>query len=203
MTVKEVLTLSSQFLNKEDELKDDIASGGESSGTKTFKTLLNAVNIVNNEIASDYFPLTIEEEIDIQNNKIYYDDLSKNVKDIYTITSLDRSMSYRFKTFENYLNVFAGGRVVITYSYFPEQAAAQDILTTFGGKVSARTFALGVVAEYYFISGIFDEAQVWHKRFVDSINSNLSKKGIVKMPKRKWLWYMKKHFLQKNISTKK
>ena len=191
MTVKEVLTLASQFLNKEDDFEDYIA-GVDSFPSKSFKVLLNALNIINSEIANDYFPLMIEEEIDIQNNKIYFDDLTKKVKDVYSVSSLDKSMSYRFKAFENYLNVSAGGRVVITYSYVPEVLILTDELATFGGKISARAFALGVAAEYLYINGIFDEAAVWHKRFIDSIIANQSKKGIVKMPKRKWLWYMKR-----------
>lgn len=187
MTVKEVLTLACQFLNKEEDFKDDLEKSIIDQTSKNFKVLFNSLNIINNEIASDYFPLMTEEEIDIKNNKIYYDDLTKIVKDIYSIQSIDKSTSYRFKTFENYLNVYAGGRVLVTYSYIPSDLKLTGNISNFGGKITARTIALGVVSEYCFINGIFDEAQIWHKRFVDSIFANLSKKGIVKMPKRKWL----------------
>lgn len=187
MTVREILSLASQFLNKEDDFKADILASGTTINSDNFKELFNALNIVYSEIATDYFPLMIEEEIDIQNNKIYFDDLTKNVKDIYSITSIDKSISYRFKTFENYLNVFAAGRVTITYSYIPKQLVIADDIPTFSGKISARTMAIGVVAEYLYISRVFDEAEVWHKRFVESINANLSKKGVIKMPKRKWI----------------
>ena len=203
MTVREVLTMASQFLNKEEEFSAFIKNdNGDSVGTKSFKVLFSALNIVNNEIASDYFPLFYKQEIDVTHNKIFNIDLNQELKDVYKISSLDNSVSYRFKTFDNYIEVGANGKMNITYSYLPQKISMTDDLPNYSGKISVRTFALGVAAEYCFISNIFDEAEVWHRRFVDSIKNNLSKKSHITLPKRKWLWFMKRKLQHHLINTK-
>ncbi len=187
MTVKEILTMASQFLNIEEEVKNYLQSDSEENVSATFKVLLNSLNIVNNEIASDYFPLLHCEEIDIQNNKIFYEDLAKEVKDVYSIKSLDESSEYRFRCYDEYLKVNAGGRVKIVYSYNPPLLHLTDNAFSFGGKINTRAFALAVASEYCYIKNIFDEAKVWHERFEQSLQNNLSKKGNLILPKRKWL----------------
>ena len=178
MTVREVLVIASQFLNIEDDVKEYIAQDdGVENGSKTFKTLFNALNIVYKEIASDYFALMTEEEIMVQNNKIFYFDLKNEPKDIYSISSIDNVSKYKFKTFDEYVKLSCNGLVKIVYSYMPKDVKITDLLQTFGGKITTRTFALAVASEYCFISNIFDDAKVWHERFCESIKNIHSTKS--------------------------
>lgn len=201
MKVKEVLTKATQLLNIEVEMKSCIASDKKSSDSR-FTALYNACMIAYEELATDYFPLLVEEELVVENNKIFYTDLAKNIKDIYRIDGIDGKM-FKFKCFPDYCRVFGNGSVKVTYSYVPQEPEWGGEFDNFCGKVTARSFALLVASEYSFISGFFEDAKIWHKRFCDSLRTNQTKKGQIYMPKRKWLWYMKKNLKQKSVHTKK
>lgn len=53
-------------------------------------------------------------------------------------------------------------------------------------RVSARVTALGVAAEYCFVCGLFEEAQLWDGRYKDSLKIALRKKGAMSVKARRW-----------------
>ncbi len=187
MTVREVLTMATQFLSIEDEMKDYISSDDYTSGNKQFLTLYNALNLVYQELASDYYPLTKTQKIDVQNNKIFFSDLGENVLDVLSIKSSFDGLSYKFRVCEDYLYVGAKGEVEIVYSYIPTKLFANDSIENFGGRISPRTFALGVVYEYCFVSGLYEDAAMWHKRFCDSIKAGSTKRKNIIIKERGWV----------------
>ncbi len=186
MTVKEVLIKATQFLNIDEELSSDLALDTISSNNRQLVTLFNASLLAYEELATDYFPLLKRESVVIENNKLYYDDLTKTVKDIYRIGGIDGKI-FRFKCYPDYCYVAGEGNVDVTYSYVPVAPTFAGAFDNFCGKVSVRSFALLTAAEYCFINGFYEDAKIWHKRFSQSIKANMSSRAHFVMPKRKWL----------------
>lgn len=186
MKVKDVLTKASQILNIESDMKVQIEATTRPTLSAQFNMLYNACMIAYEELATDYFPLLSSEEVVVQNNKIYYTDLAKDVKDIYRIEGIDGKI-FRFKCFPDYCYVGGAGNVKVLYSYIPQEPEWGGDFSNFCGKVTTRSFAFLVASEYSFIAGFFDDAKIWHKRFCDSIRAKQSKKGPIFLPKRKWL----------------
>lgn len=186
MTVKEVLNMAAQLLNIDSELSGLINQEVMSSESKKLVSLFNSAVMAHEELALDYFPLLKREEIIVENNKLYYADLSKEVKDIYSIDGID-GKSFTFKAFPDYCHVFGNGNMTITYSYVPAKIDFGGKIENFCGKVSCKMMALLVASEYCYMQTMYEEAKMWRERFEDCIKNNMSKKSNIIMPKRAWL----------------
>ena len=82
MTVKNIIKNVCVFLQK-DELLECAELGGEKVATesqlKDLNYLLRCLNLVYNEIASDYVPLLNKETFLPENGRVYYKDFSKKL----------------------------------------------------------------------------------------------------------------------------
>ena len=76
----------------------------------------------------------------------------------------------------------------IFYRYQPDEISSlEDELENFSNKVTEKIFAFGVAMEYCFIQGLYDDAQIWEKRFKDALLIRASKKSNMKLPARRWI----------------
>ena len=90
MKVKEIIAYACGFIG-EKEIEEKL----ESTSTVTFTdkeqekvdALLRCFNLVNEEIASDYLPYLITEEINVDNSILNYSSLSKTIINIYNSTA--------------------------------------------------------------------------------------------------------------------
>lgn len=189
MNIKNVIKTACLFLGKED-LENTVALGGQTaesaSDIKELNMLLRCFNLVYSEIANDYVSLLHTEDITTDNGKIDYSNLSKNLLEVKSLTDQN---GYRV----NYV-LYPGhiltkvDKVIITYSYEPDALKSyEDEILEFSKKVCERTLAYGVAMEYCFISGLYDDAQIWEKRFKDALLVKNRKKSEMRLPKRRWI----------------
>ena len=190
MTAKQVLLLASAFLNLQQEFEPLINDPQVQVDERTkleFNNLVQSLNLCYSEIALDYMPLLCSEQVLVENNKIYVMDLAHELKDVHSITSLDNNKSFKFVIYPDYIKTNVLGNVNITYSYVPEQISVNDNVNNFAGRLSLKCLALGVAAEYCFLSGLYDDAKIFDARFKNILKIECRKKSNITLPKRRWL----------------
>ena len=200
MEIKNILKLTCLFLGKENLENITELDGSETSTSaqqKELNFLLRCLNLTYSEIASDYIPLLKTEKVLTTDGKIVFSNLSKNLCEVKSLKD-ENGFKVNYKLYPDYI-LADGKNFEITYSYLPEALSSiSSTLENFSKKVSEKILAYGTAMEYCFISGLYDDAQIWEKRFKDAILVRSGKKTEIKLPKRRWIWCsIKNHFLLK------
>lgn len=182
MNAEEIIKISSLFVNVQDEVEELIS---ENSITGELAMLLKCLNLTLTEIADDYLPILNKETICIDSNKLYFDDLIKPCKEIISIKLSNSNKNIRFTQYENYVFVNAKGYVDVVYKTSIGEANINSEINQFP-CLSSKCIALGTASEYCYINGFYEEAQMWDRRFKDSLQIECRKKKEIVMPKRWW-----------------
>lgn len=145
--------------------------------------LLENINNVLEDIATNYIPLKMIENIDVSNNSFNLNNLSKNVNKVIRITK--DGMRVNFFACNDMLKT-ENGNLEITYSYIPNPKTLDDEIENFYGKVGVLTYAYGVASEYCLINEDYEQAMMWDDKFKNALlNSNRPIKNI-SIKKRRW-----------------
>lgn len=151
---------------------------------KEIRVLVNCVNLTISNIASNYFKLYDGIEIDNLNGIIPYSKISS--RQIFDIVSVKKSTEKQpFTIKSNGLNT-TKGKVTIKYSYFPDDVDYDGVVDCFPVKVSERVVVYGVLSEYLYIKGLFDEAVAWEDRFKKEMKSVSRPQKNINLKKRGW-----------------
>lgn len=189
MTAKDVIKIVCVFLQKEELLDVEELGGSEAASESELKELnhmLRCLNLVINQIASDYIPLKFIETVTPVNGKVLFTSLNKKLIEVLRVED-KFGIRVNFKLYPEFLETI-NGDISITYSYEPENISNinQD-LESFSQKIGERVIAYGVAMEYCFICGLHDDASIWEKRFKDALLIAARKKSEIKLPKRRWI----------------
>ena len=182
MTVQEVLLEAAQRLGIEKEVQKYF--DGDSADGKAAEVLLNCFNIVENELALDYLPLYAEDEIETELGQVYYSKLSKSAVRILSATD-EWGNRAKFKLFPKYL-LTQPGKVVIRYTFTPEKKEMDDD-SDFILQASSRLLALGIAAEYCIATGLYEEAEIWDKKYKNAIAATYENKRCERIASRRWI----------------
>lgn len=183
MTVREVVALAAELLGIANEVKAFL--GGDAGvGEPETDNLVRAFNLVESELALDYFPLFCEETLDVDSGRLYYKDLSRAA---VRISSVSRENGERIshKIFSEYMQVDAG-RVVVKYAYTPAIKEIDDESDFLMG-VPQNLMALGVAAEYCFMNGLYGEAEAWDKKYRTEIAKVYRARPAKSLKERRWI----------------
>jgi hypothetical protein len=188
MEIVNIIKNACVFLQK-DELIDTTELGGDSTSTeaqkKELNMLLRCLNLVYNQIATDYIPLIKTEKITPINGEILFSDLDKKILDIKRIQD-KFGIRVNYKLYPDKI-LTINGEVEITYSYEPEEITSLEMdMESFSEKLTERVMAYGVAMEYSFISGLHDDASIWETRFKDGLLIAARKKSESRLPNRRW-----------------
>ncbi len=167
MNVKEIIKISCLLLNKQNVL--DYLSGGspDSATLSTVANMSSLCNLVINELACTYVPMTKQEKVNFQSGKVYYTDLTERAVRIIDVTDTNgNSTPYQVTAEYVKCNYNASN---IEYEFIPPNYDLEDEFSFSNPKVNARVLAYALCAEYCITEARFDEAVTWHKRYVDEI----------------------------------
>ena len=183
MTVKEVVVLAAELLGNSDDVKAFLG-GNVNVGEKETADLVRAFNLIENELALDYFPLFCEEVMDVESGRLYYRDLSRAAVRICSVAR-ESGEKIPHKIFSEYMQV-DGGRVVVKYAYTP---SIKDINgeSDFLIGVTANLMALGLAAEYCFMNGLYGEAEAWDKKYRTEITKAYRALPSKSIKERRWV----------------
>ena len=158
MKVKEVIELSAELLGI--ELTDENTAW-----------LLECYNLVENELAMDYFPLRSVDKLLVQDNKIKYAELSKKAWRIMGVCD-ENSKEVKYKLYPQYMTIdkkYNGKYCFVRYAYVPKEKEL-DGISDFNKCMFEDIFRYGVCAEYCLANGEFEQASVWNGKYKKAIN---------------------------------
>lgn len=178
--LKNNLSLSELFSLSNDDTQQ-LAFLNENSKT-TLNTMLDAVNITQTLIATEYKPVFKTEQINIQNNEFLIENLSQQLFKVKEITLNNKKQ--KFVITDNKISV-ENGNALITYSYIPSQVCFEDTIKNFNG-VSIITMAYLVCAQYCLIKCSFEESSMWQQKFEQALLNNFKPINNISIKTRRW-----------------
>ncbi|MCL2752178.1 MAG: hypothetical protein FWE62_05425 [Firmicutes bacterium] len=163
------------------ELEDCAAhiTGGTSSDEAA--RLINCLNACYREIAADYCPLIAKASV-VSNGLVPYAALGGRAYAVRSVKKNGADAAFR--------NLAAGietesGALEIEFSYMPEELDAQSADWAYGTTVNISALCYGTASEFCLSSGMYDEAAVWHSKFIAALPDG---KSLGKyLPRRRWL----------------
>ena len=183
MTVKEVVVLAADLVGVSNEVNAFLL-GKTDEGEAQTENLVRAFNLVEHELAMDYFPLFCREVLDVWSGKLHYRDLSRAAVRISSVAR-ENGDKIPYKIFSEYMQVDPG-KVVVEYAYAPvvkDINGESDYLI----GVTDRLMAFGVAAEYCFMNGLYGEAEVWDKKYKAEIANAYRNRPSKSIKERRWI----------------
>ena len=180
MTVKEILLASAQTLQLDDVVAFLSGKGEESEKTDV---LLRCFNTVENELALDYLPLYAETEVETTTGVIEYSSLSHAIVRVLRVRD-EGGNSVAFKLFPSYVKT-SSGRVTIGYTYAPTEKAITGV-SDYVLQASIRLFTYGIAAEYSLLTGDFEGAAIWDKKYKEAIEAAYKSRPCTVLRSRRW-----------------
>lgn len=183
MTVKEIINIASLMIGKTDLC--DYLAGAELSDTDRARLLketdymANCVNLVINEVATEYLPVVCSEFVNNYGGMIYYASLSSKVLEVLAVYD-NAGNKISFNKLADGIKT-SGTVTKVEYSYIPPSYTLTETVAFTEKNLPARVIAYGVASEICVAEGRFEEALIWQNRFRDSLK-NLSeiKNGRIK-----------------------
>ncbi len=167
MQVKEIIELTALLLGE--ELTKDI---------KDQDLLVKCYNLVEQELATDYFPiLEVDKHFNV-GERIYYHDFSRKPYMIRSIQDF-RGDKVNYRLFPEYLAIqknYDGGTFFVKYYYLPEEKELYSH-STYGAEY-IHILKYGVAAEYCLAIGNFELAKIYSDKYKERIKIKGAKKKL-------------------------
>ena len=163
MKVSEVIELSALLLDI--ELTEDIRNN-----------LVRCYNLVEQELATDYFPILEVDKFFHVEDKIYYKDFSRKPYMLKGIQDFHGD-SVSFRLAPEYINLiknYNGGTFFVKYYYLPEDKELYSNSTYGAEYISILKY--GIAAEYCLMHGNFEQAKIYSDKYKERIKLKGPKK---------------------------
>ena len=184
MKVKDVIILAAEEIGVADKVNGYLSQGSE-EGESIVKALLRCFNLVENELAIDYFPLYVEDVVLTETGKIFYSELTESPVRIDLVTNSNGNRAL-FTLFPDYIKLEKPDTYTIVYGYAPKKKELEDDVS-FQTTVSDRLLAMGIAAEYCAACGLYEEGAVWDEKYKDAIKAAHKNKPSRIMRTRRWV----------------
>ena len=185
MKVKEVLALAAANLGREDLVAQIGDCAGDPAGE--LSSLLRCYNLVENEIALDYFPLKHEECVAVEGAAVEYSALSFAPVAVHTVTGKNGRLAFEMRPARLLLPDLRGEEeVTVSYSYSPAEKE-WDGECEFGENISARLLSFGVACEFCLTHGQYAEAATWEKRYREALRAASTPRRSLAVRSRRWI----------------
>lgn len=184
MLVKDVLTLAANLLERQD-LAKELGEKTEQFSADA-EALLRCYNIVEHEVALDYFPLKHEERLAAEEGRVLYTAFSLfPVRILGVKDSTGRQV--RCTVFPTCIRLHEPvSEVEVVYVYLPKNKEMTGE-TEFGDSVSARLLAYGTASEQCLSIHCYTEGRMWGEKYRDALKAE----GILRRPlsvrSRRWI----------------
>ncbi len=188
MTTKQVINLAATFLGLDDFLECSyfLENDEEMSdnSTQILNQLVRCLNLVVDEIATEYLPIYAYKKIVLTNGEFAIKEIDPNINCITKITN-SGGHSVAFKILQGNI-VCCENDVMVWYKKTPQKATKDGEVETFANLLSERILGYGVAMEYSFLNNSYDDATIWESRYKQSLLNIARKKKELKLKERKW-----------------
>lgn len=148
------------------------------------ETLLQCYNLVEKELALDYFPLKAEDTMVSFTGRVEFSKLSHAPVRILSVKN-DKEEELEYDLFPAYLKTKAG-TVKVSYTYTPTEKTAFDECE-YGSAVAESMFLYGTLSQYALTQGMYEEAVVWDKKYKKAIEDAYALKPCKRLASRRWV----------------
>lgn len=184
MIVKDIVKNAGELVGISEQVATYL-DGDTSVGKKEVETLLSCYNLVENELALDYYPLVAEEEISTDTGRLDFGLLKKPVVRFLAVQDA-YGIHVPYTLYVGYLKTSAG-TVKLRYTYTPSLEKGLSDACECALGVSERMMAYGVAAEYCFMNGLYEEGEAWSKKYRDSIMATYRAQKSKTIAARRWV----------------
>ena len=171
MTVLDVLKTASLYSNLTETLEPIFNEDNDisTSALAEYAILLGAFNRAVKKIASNYFDALSASVITINSDGEFdLSTLSLKCQKVLSLFSGSKKLKFKVKgqtLFTNY-----SGIATITFAYIPDDYLASSDFDLFP-YLDIGTLSMAVASEYSYSKAIYDDAQMWQERFLDSVKN--------------------------------
>ena len=185
MTIKEIIKNSATMLGREDIVKCiELNVDYQTQVLKdSVSTLTKLANLVINELACSFVPMSTVEEKTATGGKIYYTSLSNNPLKIIGV--YDRNGNDVLKKITATFIMVSSNDVLVEYSYFPKTFGIEESIGYQEKDVPMRVLCYGLCAEFALSMGCYKDAVMWHGRYEDAL-VEFYKPSNSKIKRREW-----------------
>jgi len=186
MTVKDIMLLSATALGEQDAclFLEGKAPSDSDYALETVNLLKRCYDMVTDEIACEFLPLTASERFTVVNGKIAFSSFKKHPIKIISVCDL-RGKKCAYKLINDYLSV-ANGDVVVNYEYRPYLQNESDSALFADTVIGEYVLTHGINAEFCFARGRYGESQKWRDKFISGVTGRINKKSNLKISARSW-----------------
>jgi hypothetical protein len=162
MRVKKIIRDAAEILGLTDVavLVDNGADESELRENSNYRVLLRCLNLVSANISSNYIDCIATQKFEVMNGRIEIKDFKRTFLKVKEVRVGRGQVSHEL--FIGFIRV-PRGSVTVTYACVPEFKTANESARILG--LPAGTIVYGLLAEYAFVSGMFNEAKVWNEKF--------------------------------------
>lgn len=186
MIVKDILIECANCLDRED-LITFYQSGvavDYATACKDASVLLNAYNLVQEDISCSYLKFENTEIFNVKNGKIPFTDFKYLPIEILSVCDAFGN-KIKHSISNGSINVDFS-KVEITYVYAFESKGVNDLSGFELTPITQRILAYGTAAEYCLIKGMYEEASTFHSKYVESLSNALNKTKSIRVKCREW-----------------
>ncbi|MBR1983072.1 MAG: hypothetical protein IKA12_00090 [Clostridia bacterium] len=193
MKLKDIIKLSAGLMGLEDVVSVlDGKSDETEYTTSVIDRLTVLANMVMNELSSTYIPLERTDEVKVVNKKISMTALQKRPIKIINVTDVSsKDLDFTYDHATIYVD---SSNAKVTYNYVAENYKLTDDVGFTEQNISKVVLAYGTCAEYCLTQRRFEEAIMWHERFIDGVKQRIEPEEApvyiapknVNMPARRW-----------------
>ncbi len=162
MKVKEVLEWTAVELGVAETVKAYLNGETTDVGEQETERLVTAYNLVESELALDYFPLVEAETFENADGEIPFTAFANDPVRILRVKAFDSGEEVAFTLYADRLAV--DGKVVVEYRYAPQKKDAEGECEI-GERVTKHMLVYGVAEKYLTAVGEYVQASVWEKKY--------------------------------------
>lgn len=147
------------------------------------RRLVDCANLALAEIAAEYAPLTARSKVVATDGGFEISALPKRATKIKKVFKDGAEVAFRQRARRCETN--ADGSLEAEYEYLPPRAELNDECDL-DAAVGAKTLALGALAEYCAIQGMFEQSEGFAERFREDMRTVVRRSREIRLPKRRW-----------------
>lgn len=185
MKIKDVIKTAATLLGRTDVTayldSKEIEDGSET--LQTVNVMTNLTNLVITELSSTFIPLKKTQTMSAYDGRIYYKDFNETltrVTGVYSATG--KSVDYGYHP--EYITLPFNSVYTVEYEYVPSNLGLEDDACYAEKDVPSHVLAYGLAAEFCITEGSFEQAVMWHKRYVDGVEKACPPKSLTTRERR-------------------
>ena len=183
MEVKKIVYSAAKILGMSEEVRLYFEES-ITDNQREAEMLLQCFNIVQQDLALDYFPLTAEDTLFSFSGRLEFSNMTHSPVRILGLKD-GNGKELEYSLFPTYLQAQIGP-LTVTYTYTPEDKGINEQCEC-GTLASELMFLYGTLAQYTLVQGLFEEAVVWDKKYKKAIEDAYSMQTSKRLKSRRWV----------------